>query len=401
MAAESTRRCQRIAFSASEYQCDGSIRLVPYAFTGSVEDGWEIQRDGRLHVTLGPGYRLLRTSHCGVCATDLARQHLPFGLPQITGHEVVAAADVDACVRAPLVVEINASHVGRGLPRSQWCAYCRAGLGTHCPARLVVGIHDVPGGFSPWLLAPVGNVMKVPAAIDPTTATFVEPFAAALHAVTTIDPADGDRIAVLGPRRLGSLIIAALAAWRVRSGRRYEILAITRRVEMAALARALGADDTLEASKAERMHALAEVVVETTASPAGFGLALQLATREVHVKSTTGRPTLGLANLTALVVDEIALVPFRDAEGVIRRVSSPARVAVLLGSDLPAEIADDLRSRGLRVIAGDDPAVLADEMMRDAAVPLGGADLAVVASLEAVDMVIRPRGGAERGRDSQ
>ena len=49
-----------------------------------------LARDDAPYLELGPGYRLLRTSHCGICSTDLARHRLPFALPQVTGHEIVA-----------------------------------------------------------------------------------------------------------------------------------------------------------------------------------------------------------------------------------------------------------------------------------------------------------------------
>ena len=94
---------ETVTFSAQEYQPDGTIRPAAYAFAGTTVDGWEIRREGRFHLRLGPGYRLLRASHCGVCATDLARRHLPFPLPQVTGHEVVAVDDHDR----PVVVEFR------------------------------------------------------------------------------------------------------------------------------------------------------------------------------------------------------------------------------------------------------------------------------------------------------
>ena len=95
----------RVAFTASEYQHDGSIARVPYELSGTPAAGWSVVRAGVEHVRLGPGYRLLQVSHCGVCATDLARRYLPFRLPQITGHEVVAVEEDGT----PVVVEINAS----------------------------------------------------------------------------------------------------------------------------------------------------------------------------------------------------------------------------------------------------------------------------------------------------
>jgi threonine dehydrogenase-like Zn-dependent dehydrogenase len=383
---------ERIAFSAPEYQADGSIRVVPYAFAGSTDDGWEIRREGAPHLRLGPGYRLLRVSHCGVCATDLARRHLPFPLPQVTGHEVVAL-DEDG---RPVAVEINASHAGRGLAPEAWCAHCRADLATHCPERLVLGIHALPGGFSPWLLAPVGNVIALPARISPATATLVEPFAAALHAVGALAPGDGARVAVLGPGRLGSLVVAALAAWRRRTGRRFEILAVGR--HGGERARRLGADAFLDAGDAAGRRDVADVVVDTTGGPEGFALAARLATREVHLKSTTGQPALGLAHATALVVDELTLVPAHALDPTRTTLPSPApATAVLLGAGIPAGVPRDLAARGLRIIEGPDARALASAFAADPALSLGAADVGVVTSLADADAAVRPRPGIERG----
>ena len=79
-----------ISFEAYEYQADGTLTPAQYAYDGSQASGWTVKRDGKPVLNLGPGYRLLRSARCGVCSTDLARRFLPFPLPQITGHEVVA-----------------------------------------------------------------------------------------------------------------------------------------------------------------------------------------------------------------------------------------------------------------------------------------------------------------------
>src|SRR5262249_4937359 len=163
--------------------------------------------------------------------TDLARRHLPFPLPQVTGHEVVAIDEHGA----PVVVEINASHAARGIDAG--CAHCARGLATHCPDRLVLGIHDLPGGFGPCVLAPIHAVLPVSASIAARGAVFVEPFAAALHAVRIVTRRPRRRIAVLGPRRLGMLVVAAAAAWRRRTGGSYEIVALARRPHLRDLAR--------------------------------------------------------------------------------------------------------------------------------------------------------------------
>jgi threonine dehydrogenase-like Zn-dependent dehydrogenase len=365
----------RVAFTASEYQADGSIRPSRYVFAGRAADGWEVEREGVLHLRLGPGYRLLAASHCGVCATDLARRHLPFRLPQVTGHELVAR-DEDG---TPVVVEINASHAARGLPAAEWCAHCRAGLPTHCPERLVLGIHDLPGGFGSWILAPTAAVLPLDSAIDVRTSTLVEPFAAALRAAQTIAPRAGERIAVVGPGRLGTLVIAALAAWRATGGPAMEIVAVGRRDDLLDRARGLGADETLRPEDAKLRPCLADVAIETTGSPEGLELALRLATREVHVKSTTGQPTLGLTHLTELVVDELSLAPLRDAPAVGSAVIAPS---------VPAAVRASLERAGVQVVGPADVHGL----------PLGGADAAVVTSLAEADAMIRPEAGVERSR---
>ncbi len=388
-----TARQQRVSFTAPEYQADGTIRPARYGYAGSAGDGWEITREGRPHLRLGPGYRLLRTSHCGICATDLARRHLPFRLPQITGHEVVAIDDAQG---AAVAVEINASHAARGVAPAAWCSLCRAGLHTHCPERIVLGIHDLPGGFAPWILAPVAAVVAIPDSVSAATATLIEPFAAAMHAVQTIAPADGARVALLGPRRLGSLVIAALAAWRRSAARRIEIVAVTRRPELGPLARDLGADDVLMTDQADRMENLADVVVDTTGNPAALPLAIRLARTEVHVKSTTGQQALGLAHLTEMVVDEISLCSWA-AMDLDRAPSPPARTAVVVGEGAAGLAEAELRARGIEVFAGSDPGTLVERVEAGAALPLGGADLAVVTSRDMIDAVIRPCPGREHG----
>ena len=370
-----------------------------YCFVGSSERGWIVYRNGREHLRLGPGYRALKTRGCGVCSTDLDRHFLPFPLPQVTGHELVA----DDAEGRHYVVEINASHRARSVKDD--CAFCASGLPTHCPERLVLGIHDLPGGFGSWILAPVEAVLPLPPEIPFETALLIEPFAASLHAVGTIAPRSGDTIAVLGPRRLGLLVVAALAGHRKRSGLDFRILAISRHESLLELAGRFGATDTLISSgRGDSLpDGLADVVIDTTASRAGLELAVRLAEREVHLKSTHGQPSAGLANLTALVVDEIALArmpeeadagrdwlrTLRAGRGGARR---PAKVAWLADADPPGWLA----SADTRLVRGGDAAELLAGYQRSAeAGELPRADAAVVQSSEQVDRAIRPSEASE------
>jgi len=309
-----------VEFEALEYTAGDDFARARFRFTRTSGGRWRIERDGRPHLELGEGCRLLRSRSCGVCSTDLDRRFLPFPLPQVIGHEIVAEDETGA----RFAVEINASHRARGI--APGCPFCAAGLDTHCPERLVLGIHDLPGGFGPWVLVPERSLISIPDELPDPAAALVEPFAAALRAVSRIDPEDGACIAVLGPGRLGLLTLAALGAWRRETGRRYEIVALARRPEAVERALALGADRGLLVGAAigrtdERGGPaaaagdapLADVVIDTTGSPDGLALACALASREVHLKSTHGQTALGLAHLTEAVVDELSLAGFGGA----------------------------------------------------------------------------------------
>ncbi|MCA3010540.1 MAG: alcohol dehydrogenase catalytic domain-containing protein [Phycisphaerales bacterium] len=381
-----------IAFAATEYRADQTFGVARYRYVGDEATGWTVERDGAVLLQLGPGYRLLRVRECGVCATDLARHHLPFPLPQVIGHEVLA---VDAQGRR-FVVEINASHEARGVAAD--CAFCKAGLPTHCPARITLGIHDLPGGFGPWILAPVRACLQVPANVPDSAAVLVEPFAAALHAVRMVAPRAGERIAVLGPRRLGMLAVAALAGVRAElrgRGEDFQIAAVARDPALLPLARTFGATEAHLLADGAPPDGAFDVVIDTTGNPDGLRTAIRLARREVHLKSTHGQPAGGLRHLTEMVVDEIGLAPFPAHEPAAGagdwdrlRTGARPRVAWLAKQAPPAWLlarADVQRGT---------PAELAAHYAK-ANDGLPRADVAVADDAVGVDAAVRPRAGSE------
>lgn len=381
-----------IAFEADDYCADQTFVRARYRFDGDETRGWRVERDGALVLELGPGYRALRVRQCGICSTDLARHLLPFRLPQVIGHEVLAlGAD-----GTRYVVEINASHASRRVDHD--CAFCRAGLPTHCPERLVLGIHDLPGGFGPWVLAPIDACLPVPANVPDATAVLIEPFAAALHAVRTIAPRAGDRIAVLGPRRLGMLVVAALAGERTRMRRQgadFGVAAVVRDPALTALATAFGATEThVLGAAGHSLDGAFDVVVDTTGNPEGLATAVRLARREVHLKSTHGQRACGLRHLTEMVVDELGFAAFPrtaptgEAAWDRLRTGDRARIAWLANAALPAW----LLARA-EVQCGDVFALR--QHFAAAAGGLPRADVAVVDSTLAADAVVRPSTGDE------
>lgn len=294
-----------VQFNAQEYTSHGEFIESAYEFSGDTSRGWVILRKGADYLKLGPGYRLLESKYCGICATDLARRFLPYPLPQITGHEVVAA---DPVTNEEFVVEINDTCLARGgLPE----IFCRTGLSTHCPDRMVLGIDRLPGGFGSYILAPVNAVVPL-GGMPPAAAALAEPFAAALHAVTTSIPSEGDRVAVLGAGRLGLLLVAALALYRKGHGGNFRITALARHDRNCELAGMLGADEVVDMRSADigRLSRGFDIVYDCTGTSGGFEKALELAVREVHLKSTSGAEFHGIRHLTEMVVDELSLLPF-------------------------------------------------------------------------------------------
>ncbi len=377
-----------IAFLARELQPDGRITAVRYAFSGSPDQGWCILRDDRPQLRLGAGFVPVRNRHCGICSTDLARHRLPFPLPQIVGHEVVAEYLGQA-----VAIEINATHRARR-DHVEDCAWCAAGLDRHCPARLTLGIDRLPGGFSPWSLAPRGGLHVLPPSLTGRAATLIEPFAAALRAVEVSRPSDGDSVAVLGPRRLGMLLIAALAAERRRRDQDYGITALVRRQEMAELALEIGADRALLVD--EIPDASFDTVFDTTGTPDGLATALRLARHGVHLKSTSGGHVLGMAHLSEFVIDELQLssIPWPDGH---RRETLPTANGeetprLLALPSVPATVLSRLKALWPYIEYRQETIEeAAEECRRDGL--HGRYDAVVVSSLDEADAAIRPRSG--------
>ena len=293
-----------ISFIAYEYQQDEVFHKADYCYKGSCEKGWQIFRNDTLSETLGPGYVLLRSLYCGICSTDIARAKLPFPLPQITGHEVIALYQ-----DKPVAVEINASHIARGIENSG-CYYCEQGMGEHCPDRLTVGIDRLPGGFSPYILAPQNSIYPLPENYDVEKCAIIEPFAAALQAVESSNITHGMDVAIVGPKRLGLLLIFALSLYRKEAQINFTISAVIRHEELSKTCISFGADEVILVDELGKREF--DAVYDTSGSDSGFQLAMSIAKATLHVKSTHGMEVGGFTQLTRLVIDELSLMPLVD-----------------------------------------------------------------------------------------
>lgn len=286
-------------FNAFEYQANRTFEFIPFRYVGSEQKGWKIYREEKFYLSLGEGYVLAKTLCCGICATDLTREKLPFPLPQITGHEFVVEYDDGI-----YAVEINASHQALGVGTTD-CAYCSAGLGIHCPHRLTLGIDRLPGGFSPWVLVPRNALKKLPEFLTPEQGCLIEPLAAALHAVKQSQINSTKRIAVVGVGRLGLLLLFILIQMRNLHQLNIEINAIVRSQRNVQLLNQLGVDRVTEYIESE--DAAYDLVFDTSGSVKGFDTALKVSRDRVHIKSTSGQCYQNVCSLTQFVVDELSL----------------------------------------------------------------------------------------------
>ncbi len=141
----------------------------------------------------------------GICRTDLEIMRGYTGFRGILGHELVGV--VRACsdrewIGQRVTTEIN---VGCGV-----CSFCSAGMTQHCTTRGAVGIHGWDGGFASSVLLPVANLVPVPSHMSNATATFAEPFAAALAVLDQVPLLRTAPAIVLGAGKLGLLVAQAL-----------------------------------------------------------------------------------------------------------------------------------------------------------------------------------------------
>jgi threonine dehydrogenase-like Zn-dependent dehydrogenase len=254
---------------------------------------------------------LVRVHLAGVCNTDLELTRGYLGFRGVLGHEFVGTvADGPPAWRGRRVVaEINFA-CGR-------CETCARGLGRHCPARRVMGIHGADGAFAEYVAVPSANLHAVPDAVADDAAVFTEPLAAAFEILAQVRVEPGLRCTVLGDGKLGLLaaqVLAQAGADVLAVGKHDEKLAILQR-------RGIG---TVRLERWDR--ARAHLVVEATGSAAGCALAVAatLPRGTLVLKSTVAR-TVPL-DLAPLVIDEITVVGSRCGP------FAPALQALVAGS---------------------------------------------------------------------
>ncbi len=219
---------------------------------------------------------ILRPLAVGICAGDM--QHYlgrnPYTkYPLIGGHEVCGAVSevgskVTRVKRGDLVVIEPVIGCGH-------CYSCRHGKPNCCMNFCLIGLHR-PGGFAELCLAPEQNIHRIPAGLDPVTASFAEPLTIGIHACRRGDVKAGEYCLILGAGPIG------LAILEVAKHRGVRVVITDINEERLAFARELGAetiksDDKLLATVlAQTNNEGADVVIEAAGTAATVQAAVDL-----------------------------------------------------------------------------------------------------------------------------
>ncbi len=196
----------------------------------------------------GPGELLLRVEAASLCGTDLhiyrwddwARERLGGSLPRIFGHEVagrVVAHGPGATGRGaiPIGTLVGAeTHIVDGT-----CYQCRTGREHVCANLRILGV-DTDGAFAEYVVIPAHNAWPSEG-LSPEIVAIQEPMGNAVHAAFMEEVA-GQTVAVLGCGPIGLMAVAI-----VNLAGAAKIFATDVNAERLAMAKALGADEIIDA----------------------------------------------------------------------------------------------------------------------------------------------------------
>lgn len=228
-------------------------------------------------VVAGDDDVLIRVAYVGFCGSDLTsyRGLNPLvSYPRVPGHEI--AGTVEAVGRN--VVAFVAGQDVTVMPyfNCGTCRACRSGQPNACPRNQTMGVQR-DGAMTEHIVVPASKVLAAKGLVLRDLA-LIEPCAVGFHAVARSRVAAGETVVVLGCGMIGlGAIIGA-----VRMGAR--VVAVDLSAEKLAVARSLGAAETIDAAAGDVAGALAgiepegaHVVIEAVGTQATFLQAVDLA----------------------------------------------------------------------------------------------------------------------------
>jgi len=198
----------------------------------------------------GPGEALVRVAGCGMCHTDL--HYLDHGVPTfkppplILGHEVAGTVaelgeGVSDRAEGDRVLIPAVLSCGR-------CRYCRQGRENLCERLVMLG-NNIDGGYAEFVLVPASELVPLPDELPLERASVIaDAVSTPYHAVKNRGRVQmGDAVAVVGCGGVGLNLVQCAAA---AGGR---VIAIDMNEERLAIARSLGAAETINPEGIERL----------------------------------------------------------------------------------------------------------------------------------------------------
>jgi len=243
----------------------------------------------------GPGEVLVKVGGAGACHSDLHLMEWPegtmdFGLPFTLGHENAGWVEaLGAGVEGLEVGEAVSVYGPWGCGR---CRACRLSAENYCERQAEIGAFGgglgLDGGMAEYMLVPRSRLLLSLGELDPRDAAplsdaALTPYHAIKRSLHLLVP--GSTAVVIGVGGLGHMAVQILRALCPA-----QVIAVDTSAEKLALAREVGADETLEPGEgaAERIRELthgrgAELVLDDVGADDTLALAGEITRFEAHL----------------------------------------------------------------------------------------------------------------------
>src|SRR6266849_7973621 len=233
----------------------------------------------------GPGEVLIAVRHAGVCGTDVhiadwdAWAEGRIKPPLVVGHEfageIVAAGDGVSELRPGQLVTAE-GHIVCG-----HCLQCRTGNGHICRNTRIIGV-DRDGAFAEYIVMPATNVLTLDG-IPTEIGAIMDPMGNAFHTVLSAD-IPGSTVFVVGCGPIGCFAVGI-----ARAGGAARVIASDVNPRRLALARKMGAQVTINATKQDVVRQVLEATgndgADVVCEMSGVPSALHQAFASVRMRS--------------------------------------------------------------------------------------------------------------------
>jgi len=233
---------------------------------------------------INKGEVLIKVRATGICHTDVSilenryKGRKPVPIPVILGHEGAGEiAEVKETKRPFMVGQRVGFEALNGCGK---CYFCRAGYKNMCNDWSHIGITQ-DGTFAEYIALPEELVHPLPDGVTFSNAALLEPLSLVVRSLEHVKPEVGDSAVIIGPGSIGLLHLLALKSAGVS---KIILIGIDKDIKKLEMARALGADYTINSSKEDPVEKVIEItkgigtdiVIETASSPVVWDFLLDL-----------------------------------------------------------------------------------------------------------------------------